>query len=329
MIPEAVKKQAEEAARIAAEMADNSQDTPAEDGGPDLSENGQDTNLSTDSSQEYSNSNEPAQENMQEPEDWEQKYKVLQGKYNAEVPRLHEEIKGLKQSNDFLAGKLELLEKLVAENQQNQPQQATPVDDRVSSINEEDPEIAQFREDFPEIYKGVKKLVEQILAKQVEVENKIKNTEETLAQTTTQMFYTQLANLVPDWETLNTSADFLKWLQVIEPFTGVTRHELMNKAFSQGDAVGVAKFFLAFKDEQARMNSNTNQQQQQQSISPPAGRASKVGFQNQNSSRTYKQSEIEEFYRQMALGRVPADEAKAKEMEFLKAMKEGRILYNQ
>ena len=261
---------------------------------------------------------EPAEPEPQDPGVWEHKYRVLQGKYNAEVPRLHDEIKGLKESNSFLQGKMELLERLVAE-KSAQPEDQQP--------EEEAPEVENLKENFPDIYEGVKKLLDSVANQTKDTTQKVEATGAQVNNVLANLFYANLANKVPDWETVNSSREFVEWLQQRERFTGSTKHELLMNAFAQGDADTVAEFFLEFKNESRSTAPNGNRPLSSKQVVPPTGKPSPAP--SGTPSPTYKQSDIEEFYRQAALGKIPLKERNATEAKFTKAMQEGRILFNQ
>lgn len=329
-VPIAVQKQAEEARKLAEELMSSAQEetppkteednaTPPEEGSPPSTPEAEETPTQDAETTEGELEGAPPEE---DPKYWEHKYSVLQGKYNAEVPRLHEELKSVRQDNEYLKGKLELLERLVTEQQKTTPSKQT---ETPQESEPEPPEVAQLREDFPDIYKGVVKLVERLVAKQEQIEQKLTTTEETIAQTNARLFYRQLAEEVPDWEEINVSPQFLEWLKQVDPYSGMTKHELLIKAFQEGDAGRVARFFKDFKAEVAP---EPPAKPNERNVVPPQGKASS-STPGRVSGKIYKQSDVEEFYRQVALGNIPKEQAKAKEMDIIKAMREGRVIFNQ
>ncbi len=289
-LPEAVRKQVEEAEELAKKMqAQSEEEEPIEE---EVSE-----------SEELLEEEKPQREPV---EDWEHKYKVLQGKYNAEVPRLHEEIRSLRQANALFEERVKLLEQLVQQ--------------KAAAREEHEPEddaIKTLKEDFPDIYKAVVKLLDQKKHElTTEVEQKITPTTQQLVQ---QAFYSQLNQLVPDWQELNTDEGFLQWLQQREPFARKTRHELLQEAYHAADAETVAQFFKTYKDQ------ISDRKPQVQNVVPPAGKGR--SYSGKEPERKWKQSEIERFYLDAALGKISAKDKERTEREILRAMKEGRISY--
>lgn len=249
-------------------------------------------------------------------ENWEHKYKVLQGKYNAEVPRLHQELKQARHEIEFLKGKLAMMETLLAQKPINEPVRDDDNDEVVKKLKEE----------FPDIYSAVKRMLDKYAPKHelneiaTKVDTRVKQTEEQVQQKLYSAFLAQLAQKVPDWQVLNVDPEFLEWLSGKDRLSTRTRHELMLEAFQAGDVDTVAEFFLAYKEAKKQQAP-----QQQPNIVPPAGRSSPP---TGKPKPIYKQSEIEEFYRLVALGRIPPDVKRKKEEEFISAMQEGRVLLN-
>lgn len=238
-----------------------------------------------------------------EEEKWKHKYNVLQGKYNAEVPRLQQEVKKLQEENAYLLTKLELLEKVVEETKA-QPEK------KVEDLQEdEDTDIKTLKEDFPEIYRAVKKIMSKTVPQEV------KTITEEMKQQKTANFFTTLKTLVPNWEELNVDEGFLRWLKEVDLFTGKTRHELLLDAYSKFDVNRVASFFKAYSDGLPINRQQAHVAPQSRSISTPA-----------TNKKILRQSQIEDFYRKKALGKISSADAKRFEQEIISAMKEGRII---
>lgn len=320
-LPEAVQKQVEETQKIAQQLLSGQQETPDNEDQSDSPVENSGEEISSEDvqpTQDIEPTREEPESEEESSEDWEHKYRVLQGKYNAEVPRLHDEVKELRNQNGFFAGKLELLEKLVAEKTVQPSQEVNQPEEETLPT-----EVQQLKEDFPDIYAGVTKLVESLVKRTQNIENKLGQSEEQMAQTKTQMFLSRLTEKVPDWEEINVSPEYLQWLQAKERYTGKTRHELLLDAYNRQDVETVAGFFLDYKAETAP----PPPAQTRQNILPPAGRS---GSSSRASAKPFfKQSEIEEFYRQKALGKVPGADSVGKEKEIIAAMQEGRVLFNQ
>ena len=300
MIPSAVQKQADQAEELARKVAaagELEEETP-----------------------EVTEEVEAVEEQVTEEEapssqdDWEHKYKVLQGKYNAEVPRLQEENRKLQGDMRLFQEKLDLLERFIAEHQTQSASQAPTTE--VS----EDESVVQLKEDFPEVYSGIMKLLEGFRAEiQQMLEDRVQPVSQAAEQTALAAFKARLSALVPGWMELNTDSGFLEWLKVRDRFTGLTRHEILMKAFEDRDADRVAEFFLAYESEnQPKKTSHTP-------TVPPQGKPYSPKVDAGPQGKYWTAEEVKDFYTKKALGKLSASEAAKTEADILNAMREGRV----
>lgn len=247
-------------------------------------------------------------------EDWEHKYKVLKGKYDSEVPRLIKELKRLRREKEELSSRLDLLEKMVT------MQKISSAPSEEEKKEEEDEEIKKFKEDYPDIYKAMEKLLMKKFGK---VENRIKDMS---TQMTQQQFFAQLTALVPEWQKLNTDPDFLDWLQEVDPSSGYTRHQLMLYAYNQMDVNGVARWFKKYLSEVENKMNEKEQSLASKNVAPPHRKITKA---SELPKRTYTESEIRKFYTDVALGKIPPDKREKLEEEYTRALLEGRVIFGK
>lgn len=254
-------------------------------------------------------------------DDWEHKYKVLKGKYDKEVPRLTRELRMLKQEKEQLLQRMSLLEQVVSEVMSRGTQSP-----QAPKQEEEDEELLRVKEDYPEIYKAVNKLVERKLAREIRPE-----LDYVKATTTQSAFYNRLSALVPNWRSINTDPNFIDWLShPSEELPTKTRHQVMLMAFQEGDADAVASFFRRYI-QQSRTNSEGEEVSMkspaEKSVAPPYRKTAQSG--KEISKRMYKESEIKQFYTDLALGKIPPDKRDALEQQILNAIMENRVIYGK
>ncbi len=256
------------------------------------------------------------QPSEEEGEDWEHKYKVLKGKYDKEVPRLHKRLKRLERERVELLSRIELLEKALLAQQEKTSKEET------STMEVDDEDLLKFKEDYPDIYKAITKLLEKKVRQ--DFENKVNELSNKMTQ---QQFEAQLTALVPEWRELNTDPDFLDWLQEVEPATGYTRHQLMLFSYQNGDVNGVAKWFKRFLAENNGGNPVMEKSiPAKKNVSPPHRKTSSM---REGSKKLFTESEINEFYRKKALGKIPPDRANQIEQEIIQALMENRVIYGK
>lgn len=246
---------------------------------------------------------------------WEQKYKVLHGKYNAEVPRLHSEIKDLKTAMDGLKTQMSA-----------RPAAASP---DFGALTPEERE--QYGEDFLKVVGKVAAASAAQLASsapQVDLTfaDRLARIEDEVAETKEDKFFRQLGESAANWETLNTDAGFLGWLAGVDPMTGHTRQDMFNDAYNKLSVNRVAAFFNAYGGGNQSSVSRTAQQQKslESQVVPRQSNAAPAPPQGK---KLWTQREIAKFYDDIRRGTYKDDVAGAAriEQDIFSAQVEGRI----
>lgn len=170
-------------------------------------------------------------------EDWEQKYKALQGKYNAEVPRMAAEMRDLKNQMQQL---------MAAPQPKEEPKQEAPKKDVVS-----EQDLVDYGEDLVDFIRRVAKAeaasaTEGLTPKIQEIQGQVRQSSQRQA---TNSVYSKLDHDVQDWREINKSPEFLDWLATRDPYAGDFRKNLLAQAFENGDADRVVAFFKGYKAE--------------------------------------------------------------------------------
>lgn len=236
-------------------------------------------------------------------DNWEHRFKVLQGKYNSEVPRFANELKELKAR----------LEDLQSENEQLKAKPPEPL------VKPE--EIEEYGPGLVDLARRIAK--EEVMAKDAEI-NRLKSQIQTISEATsntvTNDFFRSLSAIVPDWEKLNEDPGFLKWLDEVDELTGEQRFSLLDKAQAARDASRAAKFFNAYKKTSQSWAANSAQSLETQLV-PPTNRTPDTP----PSKKIWTRPEISEFYKRMRQGLVSDKDAIAIEADITAASIEGRI----
>lgn len=189
---------------------------------------------------------EPEVERKTERTDWKQKYSVLKGKYDAEVPRLSVELRDTKD-------RLTKLEEAMA-----QPTLTPEVKGDEPTFTAE--EIEDYGTDLLDIMGrkareiAQKEFLPQVDALKVEVANlgrQIGVTGQRVEKQEQNEVFAMLDREVKDWRKINIDPRFNEWLDQADPFTGQTRKELMLRAFDTKHAPRVQAFFDSFLKENA------------------------------------------------------------------------------
>lgn len=239
----------------------------------------------------------------QQDEQLEHRYKVLQGKYNSEVPRLAAENKDLKSRLSSLEEQIEALK-------------AKPPEPLVKPE-----EIEEYGPGLVDLARRIAR--EEILSKQNEIDS-LRAKLDSLSNVTTQKvekdFFTSLTEMVPDWEQVNQDAKFLAWLDEVDDLTGASRQTLLTQAEKSRDAARTAKFFTAFKRTSSSWAANSSQALDQQ-IVPDANRSPPTP----PSKKVWTRAEVSDFYSRVRRGEIGDQQAVAIEADIHAAQIEGRI----
>ena len=258
---------------------------------------------------------EPQAQSQQQPDQWEHKYKTLQGLFNREVPTLQGKVK------DLEAKLHEAVDRL------NKAADAkTAAATETPALNPQD--VENFGQDLVDMVSRVSRASLGDVAKQFEqrlarIEDAVKGTTQQVAVTAEQAFFDRLAKLVPDWEAINANEAFLAWLSEVDPMLGQQRQSALDAAqqtLNADRAAAVFKTFAATLPTQTKSPSPVAKQ-----VSPKGSAASPAP--QQNAPKVWTQQEVVDFYTAKRQGDFRGREADAQAVEAAinLAMAEGRI----
>jgi len=343
-LPAAVQKQVDEADAIIKQMQAVEDADPAADPADPAAVV---TDPPTEPVPEPTPEPEPATERV----DWKQKFLVLQGKYNNEVPILHSDLKEARGAMGGLQDQLNTLTATVAsmkELRTNPPEPATPL------VSAE--EVEQFGPDLIDLIGRVAKQelgvtlddkLKPVKASVKQVEGKVAQNETSVAQSAREKLYDTLDREVGDWSTINKSEPFLKWLAEEDDLTGIVRGNILRTAFDRNDTTRVVKFFNSFQKEHVVETTDPvpatpaadetpaaaePQQTLDELVAPGTPKTGSTGAQEESGKgRIWNQKLINEFYEyknefvKKNPGKdMPKDMASI-ERDLFKAQHEGRI----
>lgn len=152
--------------------------------------------------------------------------------------------------------------------------------------------------------------------------------------------YDTLDREVPKWQELNNNPDFISWLGLPDPYSGVIRHELLKTAHERRSAPQVLAFFRGFLAEEAATAPALSVTPEIRAQEPP--RAPKIPLESlaapgraksaaADSAPTEKpiitRADIASFYADVNAGRYRGRDAEKNRIEVIinEADREGRI----
>ena len=285
-----------------------------------------------------------------EDETMEHKYKVLQGKYNAEVPKLS---KDLKESKDLIIEMRQrvnntesLLATMAATAAPAAPAAPVPLPEPLVSPDE----IERFGPDLIDL---IGRVAKQEVLPEVDVrikpldgrfdtiEESASHDRKTVAESDRAKVLAALNEAVPEWETQNEDKVFLQWLNENDVYAGVPRGALLTQAYRANDATRVIAFFKGFQTENAVVTPEGEvtppaetppaepQQALEQLVAPGTPKTGTTGAPDESGKRIWTRADISAFYAQknefITRGKEVPEEYEKYEKDLFAAQNEGRV----
>lgn len=253
-------------------------------------------------------------------QDWKSKYLVLQGKYNAEVPRLHADVKELKEQVQALTEKAA---KAAVAPPPPAPKPPNPADladsakfgeDTVSMVRRLAAEAAaQAAGEVRDELTPVKSKVDEVASQAEAVATNQANARRVA-------FMAELTKAVPNWREIDQDDAFQAFLAEHAPQTRTPRQKFLEEAYADGDVLAVAGFFNAFTASKAPAALPGSNPLERHVVPDPSGRSAPG-----SDKKIWTKVEISHFYSEVAKGRVSAAKADEIGKEIDAAAREGRV----
>ncbi len=184
---------------------------------------------------------------VKDTEDWKQKYLTLEGKYKAEVPALHTSLAALRNQLQEAQTRIKTLEEEKAN-----PPEGEKKEEAKEKEEEIDPAVKTLKEEYPDIFDAVQKMMGPKKEKEKEKEKEKTPAPERKAENTpgdarsTMIFF--LNRDVPEYREINHDPEFIASLQAPDPITpGMTKNERLQQAWDANDFTTVIGYFRDFK----------------------------------------------------------------------------------
>lgn len=328
-IPEQIRKQSEAVAKLYEDL------NPTEDG--QTVEEGQ-VAQTTEADGEGGSAAEPPPAEQgrtgttKEDTTAEQRYRTLQGMYNADTARLRAENAQLGQRVSQLE---QLISSLSGSQQGTTPAQASA--ERI--ITEKDVEEygdsievmrRAAREELSARDQEIADLRRLVMQLQTNVVPKVESVVQRQAINAEQAFWSELTAEVPDWRDINANQDFHSWLLEVDPLSGFPRQTYLDNAQNQLDARRVASFFKTWQSlnsgSVAQSPRNVTSSQLEKQIAPGRGRTSS-NTTVANEGKVYTRNDVSKFFDDVRKGLYKGREQERDRIErdIFAAQREGRI----
>ena len=250
-------------------------------------------------------------------ETWQSRYIALKGKYDAEVPRLHADVREFK-------AQLESLRKAV---------ETKPVETKKPAVAEKlvtDADVQAFGEDLIEVQRKVAREVAaefrgELDAMRAENEQLREQLTTTGSQVSEASFEQRLYRMVPDFQDVNADPRWINWLNEVDPLLRAPRKSVAQEAFNHGDAEAVAHYIGMFKASIAPAEQPSDKAAELEKQIQPKRSASNAPVSPQ--AKTYTDAQVQKMFQKSVelSSRGQRDEAMKLEAEIDAAYRENRV----
>lgn len=190
----------------------------------------------------------PAGETIEDEGSYEHKYKSLKGRYDRATTQISQ-----------LTGRIADLERLAATLQTATAPAPTPAaPTRLLTEQEEKDYGTEFLSVVGK--KAREELLPVVDQRIAELERKVNSVAQVTAVDHRQQMLQQLEASLPNWRDVNTDPNFIAWLRLPDPYSGVTRQSLLMQAYESNQASRVLAFFNGFLSDEAAVSPQPAQQ---------------------------------------------------------------------
>lgn len=267
-------------------------------------------------------------ETQADDQSWEHRYKSMKGRYD----RAEQQLRAMSEQ-------ITSLQNVIATMQVERPMMEAGSElqsERLITPEEEN----DYGQDFLTVVG--KRAKEELLPIVKQYEKKISDLEARLqgvngyvAQDAKSRMESMLDDRAPKWRDINFDPNFISWLKLPDPYSGVIRHELLKAAYTRNDGPRVLAFFNGFLAEEAAVDPADGGTSRSQAPAKPSlekfaapGRAKTAAASGAPAEKPiFTRAEIAKFYADSSAGRYRGKEAEKDRIEkqIFEAEREGRI----
>jgi hypothetical protein len=251
-----------------------------------------------------------------------QKYNTLRGKYDAEVPRLHQQVRELTDQLSSIRKDMEAEKQAKSEKPK----------EKVSYITDADRE--EYGDDLIDFQRRVAKEVSQDYEGRFEQQAKViedlrKQVSSTGNQVGEMDFSQKLNILVPGFDQLDNDERWVSWLNEYDPMSRGPRRDQAQSAFNNGDADAVAHYVKLFREsvEPKEQGKSIRQAELEKQVTPNRSANTSSTKSASRSDKIYSGREVEAAWTKIRTLNTKGklDDAAKLEAELTVAYMEGRV----
>jgi hypothetical protein len=261
---------------------------------------------------------------------WKHKFDVLQGKYNAEVPRFAEQARSQAGEIQSLRQQLNQLSARVQQAQQPQERLVS-----AEEVNDFTPELLDVvgRRSQEVVAPAISQLQNEIQG----LRGELSGVRNVVAMSSADRVRAQLAARFgsENWQAINSDPEFIAWLSLVDPMSQQLRSNMLSSAFAAGNGDSVIAFFEAFQNEHAATHgaapipadAGRPSVDLREFTAPGRAAATQVQSGAPTEARIWTPTLVSQFYAAVHKGQYRNKDAErmALEADLFKAQQEGRF----
>lgn len=246
---------------------------------------------------------------------WKHRFDTVQGILNAEMPRLHAQLKEQ-------AAQIQKL--------QERPVEEDPRNDDARDVKD----VEDYGADLIDmVNRKAETIVRKVLAQEIAafrkeigaVQEQVGQVSNHVAQSAEERFWGEVMTLVPDWRQVDSDPSWIQWLDTTPEFAEDTYRELASKAIAKGDAQKVAKLVALWKGPQAVPTPQPQPDPQAELRRQVAPSSTKSNQPTLPAGKIWTRQEYEAAMDVRNVQRLGPKEAERLEADANKAVAEGRV----
>jgi len=265
-------------------------------------------------------------------ETYAQRWRSLQGSYNATVRQKAELEQRVAQMENLLASLSAQQSAAPARTEQAQPERL--VSDQEADEYGESIDVMRkvSREELIPVAQRlahIEGLLQQMQANVVPQVQAVAQRQQVSAE---QQFWSDLTSYVPNWREVNDNDGFQSWLLDVDPLTGMARQTYLEEAQRSLDAHRVSAFFRTWLESTGQasvaQSAPATSSELEKQVTP--GRSRGVGASTAKQPKTYSPDDIKKFFDDVRSGKYKGREQERDRVErdIFAAQREGRIVVN-
>lgn len=265
-------------------------------------------------------------------ETYAQRWRSLQGSYNATVRQKTELEQRVTQMENLLASLSAQPSAAPARTEQTQPERL--VSDQEADEYGESIDVMRkvSREELIPVAQRLAQIEGLLQQMQANVVPQVQAVAQRQQVSAEQQFWSDLTSYVPNWREVNDNDGFQSWLLDVDPLTGMARQTYLEEAQRSLDAYRVSAFFQTWLESTGQASvaqsvpAISNELEKQ--VTP--GRSRGVGSSAAKQPKTYSPGDIKKFFDEVRSGKYKGREQERDRVErdIFAAQREGRIVVN-